>query len=200
MKLNSTDRDWEKTYRDEPVEALPWYYPDLDPDVKAALDEMKASNGRLLDLGTGPGTQAVALARMGFTVTASDLSSAAIEKAGKPALEEGLDIEFVQDDILDTKLSGPFDYILDRGCFHTFPPEKRNLYLDSVTKILRPGGILLLKCFSAKETGEGPHRFTPGEIRWYFEDLFEVISIKETSYPGTRDPSPISLFCILRRK
>jgi 2-polyprenyl-3-methyl-5-hydroxy-6-metoxy-1,4-benzoquinol methylase len=74
--------------------------------------------GTALDLGTGPGTQAMALAERGFQVTATDLSVTAIQKAQKQAQEKGLNVSFVQDDILNSTLDQKFDFVLDRGCFH----------------------------------------------------------------------------------
>ena len=73
--------DWEGLYRQDDVESMPWFQPELDHDVAAALVALGVEKGRVLDLGTGPGTQAIALAERGFAVTATDLSAAAVEKA-----------------------------------------------------------------------------------------------------------------------
>jgi 2-polyprenyl-3-methyl-5-hydroxy-6-metoxy-1,4-benzoquinol methylase len=73
-------------------------------------------SGIALDLGTGPGTQAIHLARRGFAVTATDISEAAIRLASEKAQNEGLEITWEQDDILDTRLDRQFDFIFDRGC------------------------------------------------------------------------------------
>lgn len=67
--------DWEQLYQQEPVEQMPWYYTQLDHDVARTLAEFKWTTGSLLDWGTGPGTQAIALAQRGFKVTATDISS-----------------------------------------------------------------------------------------------------------------------------
>ncbi len=80
-------------------------------------------------------------------------------------------------------------------------PEKRNLYVKIIINILNRSGVLFLKCFSYKEEGsEGPYRFTLEQIRKNFRDYFEILSIEETVYHGTRDPLPKALFCILRIK
>ncbi len=63
--------DWETLYRDQPVETMPWFHAGLDPDLDRALKERKITRGAVLDLGTGPGTQAIALAERGFAVTAA---------------------------------------------------------------------------------------------------------------------------------
>jgi 2-polyprenyl-3-methyl-5-hydroxy-6-metoxy-1,4-benzoquinol methylase len=69
---------WEELYQQQEIESLPWFNPELDDDLENALDEIGLQRGSALDLGTGPGTQAMELARRGFTVTATDISEAAI--------------------------------------------------------------------------------------------------------------------------
>jgi 2-polyprenyl-3-methyl-5-hydroxy-6-metoxy-1,4-benzoquinol methylase len=190
--------EWEQRYRDEPVEEMPWYLPELDFDFKAAFEKMGIVSGKILDICTGPGTQALALAKMGFEVTATDISETAVKKADKLAREEGLDIRFVQNDILNSTLKETFDYVYDRGCFHTFDPEMRSAYTETVSGILRLGGILFLKCFSTKEKGEeGPHRISREIIEENFSEQFDIVSIEHTRFQGNKKPK--ALFCIMRK-
>ncbi len=194
-------RDWEKLYRDEEFEKLPWFHPALDHDLEGALKELGLTSGSVLDLGTGPGTQAVALARKGFQVTATDLSGTAVRKAAALAAKEGLDIDWRRDDILDTGLSGPFDFVFDRGCFHVLPPERRADYVRTVARLLAPGGILFLKCFCYLETMEGgPYRFTPEEIKTEFSKLFMAEQVRPSVFRGTLESPPKALFCVFRKR
>lgn len=62
---------------------MPWFNPELDEDLENALDELGLRSGSALDLGTGPGTQAIHLARRGFDVTATDISETASAWPGK---------------------------------------------------------------------------------------------------------------------
>lgn len=181
---------------------MPWYYPELDPDFKEALVELNGVEGSALDLCTGPGTQAMALAEMGLSVTGTDISISAIEQAAKQAVEQGLDITFLQNDILDNRLHESFDYIFDRGCFHVFPPEQRAAYVDTIAGLAKPGGYLMLKCFSHKEKSkEGPYRIRPEEIRERFGGEFEVLSVGESVFQSTKlDPQPIALFCMMKKR
>lgn len=117
--------DWNELYKNQPAESMPWFSSTLDPDLGKALKENRIGSGRFLDLGTGPGTQAMNLAMIGFSVTGSDIS----ENAIKRARELYRNVEFVVDNILHTKLAGKFDYIFDRGCFHTLAPENRPAYI-----------------------------------------------------------------------
>ena len=192
--------DWEKLYQDQNVESMPWFNPDLAPDLDQALTKLNLHTGTALDLGTGPGTQAMALAARGFKVTGTDISSTAIEKAQAVAKEKGLDILWRQDDILNSSLDQKFDVVLDRGCFHVFPPEQRQDYVRVVDGLIKPNGYLFLKCFSHLETREaGPYRFTPEEIKEIFNSRFNVLSVEETVYHGTLDPFPRTLFCIVEK-
>ena len=192
---------WEELYRERQIESMPWFNPELDHDLELALDELGLRGGSALDLGTGPGTQAVQLALRGFSVTATDISEAAISIASQKAKAQELDITWKQDDILNTHLEVQFDLIFDRGCFHVLAPERRKDYVRIVGGLLKGGGYLFLKCFSRLQPGEqGPYRFTSEQVRELFGTQFRVLSIKETVYQGTLDPLPRALFCVLLRE
>jgi 2-polyprenyl-3-methyl-5-hydroxy-6-metoxy-1,4-benzoquinol methylase len=192
--------DWEQLYQNQEVESMPWFNPELDPDLDQGLTKLNLHTGDVLDLGTGPGTQAIALAVQGFHVTATDLSATAVEKAQNIAQERGLNISWRQDDILQSNLEQEFDFIFDRGCFHVLPPEKRPDYVTVVDSLIKPKGYLFLKCFSHLEAREsGPYRFTPEEIPEIFSVSFKVLSVEETVYQGTLSPLPLALFCILQK-
>jgi len=192
--------NWHELYDQQPVEGMPWYYPGLDPDLERALALHGLREGRLMDLGTGPGTQAIALAERGFEVTGSDLSAGAVAQATRRSAGLHAKLDFVQDDVLDSRVNGTFDIVFDRGCFHVFAPHDRPRYASQLAKWLRPGGWLFLKCFSHEQPGDfGPYRLTPAEIEGTFRSSFESIAIETTVYQGTMNPLPIALFCTLRR-
>jgi 2-polyprenyl-3-methyl-5-hydroxy-6-metoxy-1,4-benzoquinol methylase len=191
---------WEELYRQTRIESMPWFNPELDDDLQEALDRLKVRGRRALDIGTGPGTQAMQLARRGFFVTATDISQSAINMAEAKAEQQGLRITWKVDDILATRLDEAFDLILDRGCFHVLAPGRRSAYVRTIAGLLDTGGHLLLKCFSRLQPGEqGPYRFTAHQIEDIFGEWFDVLSVKETVYHGTLDPLPRALFCVMRR-
>ena len=198
---NRSFPQWDSLYTNEAtIGSLPWYNKDLDDDLREYLDIMKVTKGRFLDLGTGPATHAIELSKLGFQVTATDISENAISRAKR--MSKG--IEFIVDDIFDSKLKGDsFDYIFDRGCFHVLEPSSRQRYVSQVSRLLRDEGLLFLKTFSAKEHsrgGGGPYRFSIDEIDSIFENRFDIDSFKETVYQGTLDILPKALFVVLRKR
>src|ERR671913_174906 len=161
---------WDNLYANEAnVSSLPWYNKNLDDDLREQLRRINITKGRFLDLGTGPATQAIELFKLGFQVTATDISEKAIIRAKRVSK----DIEFIVDDIIDSKLKEEvFDYIFDRGCFHVLEPSM----------------------------GGGPYRFSIDEINSIFCNRFVIESFKETIYQGTLDILPKAIFVVLRKK
>lgn len=200
MTLEQKLPNWEALYQEQAVETMPWFNPSLDPDVEEALLILELSNGSVLDLGTGPGTQAIALAERGFQMIATDLSETAIRQAAAKANQKGLEILFQQDDILNSCLEQSFNVILDRGCFHVLQPQSYSIYVQTVASLLNSKCYLLLKCFSQEETREkGSYRFSPEEIQQIFKERFNLRLAKQTVYHGTLNPPPKALFCILEK-
>lgn len=190
--------DWDVYYKQNKVETMPWYEKNLDLDM---VDEIRfLEKGIFLDLGTGPGTQAIELAKKRFKVTGSDVSSSAIEKAKVPTSN----VNFVIDNILNSKFeSESFDYILDRGCFHVLSSDERITYLNQIKRILKKNGIIFLKCMSKNEKNipddKGPHKFYKEEIINYFENDFDIKKSKDTVYYGTLNPLPKALFFVMKK-
>ena len=193
--------DWNNLYNTQNAKTVPWYNENLDLDLAEELERRKISKGRILDLGTGPATQAIQLAKRGLEVTGSDVSEASIRRARELYVHNNKDneINFTVDNILNSKLKDKmFDYVFDRGCFHVLPIEKRPVYIKEIKRILDDDGILFSKCFSIKEPRqEGPYKFSETEIKQLFGNEFVIISVKDTVYQGTLDPMPRALFVVM---
>ena len=192
---------WDDYYKENDVEKMPWYEKDLDLDLKEEIELKNLHSGKFLDLGTGPGTQAMQISNLGFDVTGSDLSNSAIERAKKLYPNTS----YIVDDILNSKfLDNAFDYILDRGVFHIFEQEKLPDYLRQIKRILKKNGILFLKCMSVEEKnledGKGPFLYSKEQIKEIFENNFEIESIQDSVYYGTIKPLPKSLFVVMKNK
>lgn len=181
---------WDGFYADR-SKPVPFFVPKPDENLVAYLDRGLIVPGRALDLGCGPGRNALYLASLGFEVDAVDLSPAAIAWGEERAREAGVAVRFHRGNAFDlaaTALSGPYDLIYDSGCFHHLPPHRRISYLALLERSLAPGGHLALTCFAAgamgseipdeefyREAGlQGGLAYTPESLRAIFGDLTEV--------------------------
>ncbi|MDX8392295.1 MAG: class I SAM-dependent methyltransferase [Mariprofundaceae bacterium] len=203
MSIEKPDitRPWEEQYHDDNVETMPWFIPNLDKDVANSIEAGNISPATVLDIGAGPGTQAIALAQRGFAVTGTDISPSAVRKATARAAKEGVRVTFVCDDILNSGLHDCFALIIDRGCFHSIDADQRADYLHHVARLLDENGMLLLKTFHKQEMREEgpPNRFDGDDIRAIFAHDFDMIEARDSVFESTMDSDPKALFCVLKK-
>ncbi len=192
---------WKCLYDKAPVNRMPWYTEVLDREFADCLGTMAPLPGRFLELGCGAGTAASRLAALGYEVVALDIAPGAICHA-KEAYGENSHLAFKIADVLEPMDHlGTFDYIFDRGCFHTLPPEKRDLYISNILSVLKPAGRLFLKVFSRDEPGDwGPFRFSEKDIREYFKEQFIIKSVRAVTFVGNLPANPKGIFVVLERK
>src|SRR5262245_39139431 len=75
----------------------------------------------ILDVACGIGTQALGLAQLNYQVAASDLSSAAVERAKQEAEKQGLNITFSVADMLQTYTHHQQQFDLVIACDNAVP-------------------------------------------------------------------------------
>jgi cyclopropane fatty-acyl-phospholipid synthase-like methyltransferase len=161
----------------------PW---DIGPreELVALVESHRIPPGRAIDLGCGAGANAIFLAQHGFNVTGVDFAEAAIELACRRAAEAGVQVRFVVDDLTRLRrVTGPFDFLLDYGVLDDLHARQRQLYIDNMLPLTRPGSRYLLWGF------EYPMRwwekllpfyddpFTAGEIDRRFGAFFDIEKI-----------------------
>lgn len=142
----------------------------------------------VLDVGCGTGENALYLASQGFEVVGVDLVPKAIEKARAKAHARSLPADFeVADALALESLGRTFRTIVDSAVFHVFEDDDRSRYVESIRRVLEPGGKLLMLVFSDREPTEwgGPRRIRRDEIEAAFADGFRVDSIAETRLETT---------------
>ena len=102
---------------------------------------------RILDCACGTGTDAVALARAGLQVWASDGSDAMVDAARLRVAEAGVEVplEVCRWDDLPDRLPGPFDLVLCLGnSISHLPGDQAGPAFRGMAGVLRPGGRLVL--------------------------------------------------------
>lgn len=107
-----------------------------------------APGSSVLDAACGIGTQALGLARLGYDVTASDLSPAAVARARDEARVRGLHIDFAVADLrcLSRVIDGRFAAVLacDNAVPHLLSDDEIRAAFVECRGVLDPGGVLAL--------------------------------------------------------
>ena len=102
---------------------------------------------QILDCACGIGTQAIGLASIGYSVTASDISDGELAEAAARAGRYGLKIRFEHADFcaLSDVFPGQFDIVIamDNALPHMLTGEDLASAVRSITDQIRPGGIFV---------------------------------------------------------
>lgn len=190
--------DWDAAYRQEA--APPWSIGRPQPELAALIDQGKVRSD-VLDAGCGHAALSLDLAARGYTVVGLDASKTAVSAAAAAAAEQGLTTaSFAQADITSFDgYDGRFTTILDSGCLHSLPIEKRQDYLQSIFRAASPGASLYILAFAAGAFGEeapadrpGPRGLTETELRTAVSTLWEVDGVRPAKLYGNDSP-PLDL-------
>jgi SAM-dependent methyltransferase len=116
-------------------------------EVGAMVSLLGLSPGAsVLDLCCGVGRHSLEFARRGFRVTGVDRTAAYLDEARARAAKEGLEIEFVQEDMRAFVRAEAFDAVINYfTSFGYFDDEEdQRTVLTNAYESLRPGGALLM--------------------------------------------------------
>lgn len=152
----------------------PIWVSEAQPDSRAFAQlalSVSRPGQRVLDLGTGTGVVGIVMARMGRSVVAVDISTAAVRTAQRNAARHGVTLECRRSDLLDN-VSGRFDLIAFNPPYNfrpdTFAMNVAKNVLRRVPFIRRQSGLAMprgvLKFHQqliARLIGQAPQHLAP---------------------------------------
>lgn len=197
MNMPRSASDWDARYRGG--ERPPWDTGRVDAHLQAMVDGRSLAACPVLEIGCGTGTDALWLAARGFTVTAVDLSSTAIERARERAREAEASIDFAVGSF--PPLTEPaWDLVYDCGCFHTLDAEERAAFAREVAARLRAGGswLSIMGSTDGPPRDHGPPRVSALEVVSVVEPHFEILSLTSELYDADI-PTPARAWIMLAR-
>jgi 2-polyprenyl-3-methyl-5-hydroxy-6-metoxy-1,4-benzoquinol methylase len=141
----------------------------------------------ILDIGCGTGRHAIELTKRGYKVTGVDLSESQLQRAREKAKENGVEVQFFQQDARSLNFKNEFDLVMliCEGAFPLMETDEMNFkILENASKALRTNGKLILttlcalyplyhsvKDFINSGTGDGVSS----------ANSFDLITFRETS-------------------
>ncbi|MCX2824843.1 class I SAM-dependent methyltransferase [Bacillus pseudomycoides] len=188
--LREPTQFWDDFYSNR-EKGVPFFTNKPDENLVNYFEKKLLNPGKVLELGCGPGRNAIYFAEKGCLVDAVDLSQESIQWATERAKEKNVNINFIYNNIFDLQIEeGTYDIVYDSGCFHHIAPHRRMSYINLVKKALKPGGYFAITCFvQGGELGgaditdwevyklqslKGGLGFTDKKLRAIFKDFSEV--------------------------
>ena len=146
--------------------------------------------GRALDLGCGTGTDTIYLAAHGWDVTGVDMVPKALAIAGRSATAAGVAPRFLRGDVTrldELDVGDGYTLLLDFGCFHTLPEDRRPDYVTSLSHAAAPDATLLMYGFRRPPKAAPMHAgMTVDEVKQRFGSVtWELVDAERTSFNPT---------------
>jgi len=145
--LREPNHFWNEFYSNR-EKGIPFFKNIPDENLVDYFDQNLFKPGKVLELGCGPGRNAIFFAEKGCSVDAVDLSKESLKWAKERAIESNVNINFIESNIFDLEVDEEvYDIIYDSGCFHHIAPHRRINYVNLVNSALKPNGYFALTCF-----------------------------------------------------
>lgn len=190
--FSPADVDFDAVYRGEQAvsgitfDRVPWDIGEPQPEL-VRLEESGGVSGTVLDIGCGPGDNAIFLASRGYTVTGADGSQTAIDEARSRASDKGANVEFAVTDA--TTLQGfdqRYDTVLDSALYHCLPEESRSDYAAALHRVTNPGARLHIFCFADQGPSfPAPAAVSQDNLRTHIGAHWNINSIELTDYQAS---------------
>jgi SAM-dependent methyltransferase len=142
VTLSAQTQGWESIWAD--LDALPEYWRTPERAVVAWAERLWQAGGRwVLDLGCGVGRHTIALTRMGFTVTATDVSPSGLATCGAGLARAGLSATLIRHEMEVLPFpTSVFDGVIAYNViYHTTAVGMRRILME-MRRVLSPGSWL----------------------------------------------------------
>lgn len=179
MSHPSQPQFWNERYKSG---TTPWDFGGVPKQLKDYL-AARPPAGRALIPGCGAGYEVTAFAKAGYDVTGIDFSVHAVELARQNVGPELAD-RVLQGDFFTFDFSGaPFDLIYERTFFCAITPDLRELYVQRMKSLLKPGGSLIGFFYLGEERDGPPFQLHDRDHERLFRRNFLLVQDEPSSQP-----------------
>ena len=158
--------DWQRHYDEND---LGWDLGQVAPPFVKLWEEGKLPLGKVLVPGCGRGHEVQFFAENGFAVTAIDFSAGAVTYLKNALKERNLEGRVLHQDFfsLDDTHDGVYDLVIEQTFFCAISPRQRQDYVLNVSRMLKPGGMLVGLFYHTDKQGGPPYNTTREDIGAY---------------------------------
>ncbi len=189
---------WDELYR-KGEHRHRWHYREPSQELVALVAGGAVKPCPSLDIGCGAGVEVVWLAKHRFKAHGIDLSAAAVRLAKARAKRARARADLRVGDVREMPYGArTFGLVTDRSCLHTLYRWDWPRYAAEVARVMRPGGLLVLR--AARSTaGGGFTHMRPQDLSRYFGRSFRRVGLEKVAIVSDSGDLPAYL-AVLRRK
>ena len=172
--------DWQRHYDEND---LGWDLGQVAPPFVKLWEEGKLPLGKVLVPGCGRGHEVQFFAENGFAVTAIDFSAGAVTYLKNALKERNLEGRVLHQDFfsLDDTHDGVYDLVIEQTFFCAISPRQRQNYVLNVSRMLKPGGMLVGLFYHTDKQGGPPYNTTREDIETHFSEKFKIQELYKTT-------------------
>lgn len=207
MGTNEFDpkQHWERIYAGKGPQEMSWFQAMPKVSLDLFTEHHVPQDARIVDVGGGDSLLVDHLLERGYKdVTVLDISGSALATARERLAEAGASVQWIEGDATRFEAPVPFDVWHDRAVFHFLTANADvDRYLDRLSQLLRPGGLLILGTFSEQGpercSGIPVHRYSEAEMVERLQYLCVRIKCFKADHVTPFDTVQNFLFCAFRR-
>ncbi len=141
---------WNKFYSDR-TKKVPFFVNYPDENLVSYFESGILHAGKMLELGCGPGRNAIYASLKGYEVDAVDISKEAIDWAKERAREKNISVNFECKSVFDLNIKDQqYDLVYDSGCLHHLWPHRRIGYIQMIHNALKTGGYFKINMLCSR--------------------------------------------------
>jgi cyclopropane fatty-acyl-phospholipid synthase-like methyltransferase len=173
--------DWQKHYDEND---LAWDLGEVARPFVRLWEEKVLQPGTLIVPGCGQGHEVIYFAERGFQVTGVDYSPGAEKLLRESLSNKNLNSQVLHQDFfkLDETHNQAYDNMLEQTFFCAILPDQRPTYVETVSRILKPGGLLFGLFYETGEEGGPPFNTTESDIKNNFAGAFDIERLEKCSF------------------
>ena len=200
--MNETEysqKDWQSHYESND---LGWDLGQVAPPFVKLWQDKKLPLGKVLGPGCGRGHEVMFLAEKGCEVTAVDFSQGAVTYLKNTLKEKSLDCRVLHEDFfcLDDSHDGIYDLVLEQTFFCAIAPRQRKDYIQKVSRVLKPEGMLVGLFYHTNKEGGPPYNTTYEDIEINFSKYFQIKQLEKTLLSAEQRKNKEWLGCFKKNK